>query len=65
MYGVWSTKTRAELYVKDRKQLWELGLDQSLEQVSGGLKSLAKAVDKWGKEYTIKIERRSRYVTLP
>ena len=57
--------TRAELYVKDRKQLWELGLDQSLEQVSGGLKSLAKAVDKWGKEYTIKIERRSRYVTLP
>ena len=57
--------TRAELYVKDRKQLWELGLDQSLERVSGGLKSLAKAVDKWGKEYTIKIERRSRYVTLP
>lgn len=57
--------TRAELYVKDRKQLWELGLDQSLERVSGGLKSLAKAVDKWGKEYTIKIERRSRYVALP
>ena len=57
--------TRAELYVKDRKQLWELGLDQSLERVSGGLKSLAKAVDKRGKEYTIKIERRSRYVTLP
>ena len=57
--------TRAELYVKDRKQLWELGLDQSLERVSGGLKSLAKAVDKWGKEYTIKIERRRRYVTLP
>ena len=57
--------TRAELYVKDRKQLWELGLDQSLERVSGGLKSLAKAVDKGGKEYTIKIERRSRYVTLP
>ena len=57
--------TRAELYVKDRKQLWELGLDQSLERVSGGLKSLAKAVDKWGKEYTIKIERRGRYVTLP
>ena len=57
--------TRAELYVKDRKQLWELGLDQSLERVSSGLKSLAKAVDKWGKEYTIKIERRSRYVTLP
>ena len=57
--------TRAELYVKGRKQLWELGLDQSLERVSGGLKSLAKAVDKWGKEYTIKIERRSRYVTLP
>ena len=57
--------TRADLYVKDRKQLWELGLDQSLERVSGGLKSLAKAVDKWGKEYTIKIERRSRYVTLP
>ena len=56
--------TRAELYVKGRKQLWELGLDQSLERVSGGLKSLAKAVDKWGKEYTIKIER-SRYVTLP
>ena len=56
--------TWAELYVKDRKQLWELGLDQSLERVSGGLKSLAKAVDKWGKEYTIKIERRSRYVTL-
>lgn len=57
--------TRAELYVKDRKQLWELGLDQSLERVSGGLKSLAKAVDEWGKEYTIKIERRSRNVKLP
>lgn len=37
---------------QDRTQFWELGLDQSLDRVSGGLKSLAKAVDKWGKEYT-------------
>jgi len=44
--------TQAEFYVKDRTRLWELGLDQSLDRVSGGLKSLATAVDKWGKEYT-------------
>ena len=50
MYGVWSNMTEAEFYVKDRTQFWELGLDQSLDRVSGGLKSLAKAVDKWGKE---------------
>ena len=42
--------TQAKFYVKDRTQFWELGLDQSLDRVSGGLKSLPKAVDKWGKE---------------
>ena len=44
-------------------QFWELGLDQSLDRVSGGLKSLAKAVDKWGKEYT-REEKSLRHVAM-